>query len=66
MYVLRSWDDWDSELTGIQESFGIFKAGLKLWPAVSIVNFAAVPVENRVLVGSLAGVVWNIYLSLRA
>ncbi|KAF4345727.1 glomerulosclerosis Mpv17 [Fusarium beomiforme] len=40
-------------------------AGWKLWPAVSIVNFAAVKtVEGRNLVGALAGVVWGIYMSL--
>ncbi|KIL89598.1 hypothetical protein FAVG1_07178 [Fusarium avenaceum] len=42
-------------------------AGWKLWPAVSIVNFAAVKtVEGRNLVGALAGVVWGIYMSLVA
>ncbi|RGP70702.1 hypothetical protein FLONG3_7381 [Fusarium longipes] len=42
-------------------------AGWKLWPAVSIVNFAAVKtVEGRNLVGALAGVAWGIYMSLIA
>jgi hypothetical protein len=42
-------------------------AGWKLWPAVSIVNFAAIKtVEGRNLVGALAGVVWGIYMSLIA
>ncbi|KAF4985736.1 hypothetical protein FGRMN_11117 [Fusarium graminum] len=42
-------------------------AGWKLWPAVSIVNFAAIKtVEGRNLVGALAGVVWGIYMSLVA
>lgn len=40
-------------------------AGWKLWPAVSLVNFAAVKtVEGRNLVGALAGVVWGVYISL--
>ncbi|KAG8671662.1 hypothetical protein FPOAC2_05012 [Fusarium poae] len=42
-------------------------AGWKLWPAVSIVNFAAIKtVEGRNLVGALAGVAWGIYMSLIA
>ena len=41
-------------------------AGLKLWPLVSLLNFTIVPVEKRILVGSLVGVGWGIYLSLVA
>ncbi|KAJ4140283.1 hypothetical protein NW768_001640 [Fusarium equiseti] len=42
-------------------------AGWKLWPAVSIVNFAAIKtIEGRNLVGALAGVAWGIYMSLIA
>jgi hypothetical protein len=41
-------------------------AGLKLWPFVSILNFTVVPADKRLLVGSLFGVVWGIYLSLMA
>ncbi|KAL4898635.1 hypothetical protein BDV59DRAFT_167254 [Aspergillus ambiguus] len=39
-------------------------AGLKMWPLVSILNFTVVPVDKRLLVGSLFGVVWAVYLSL--
>lgn len=39
-------------------------AGLKLWPFVSVLNFTVVPADQRLLVGSLFGVVWAIYLSL--
>jgi hypothetical protein len=39
-------------------------AGLKLWPLVSIFNFSFVPVEKRIIVGSLVGLFWNIYLSI--
>lgn len=42
------------------------KAGWKLWPLVSLVNFTMVPVEKRVVVGSLVGVGWGVYLSLMA
>jgi len=52
-------------LASIQNEFWpIYKAGLKLWPAVSIISFAALPVEKRVIFGGLAGVAWNVYLSL--
>lgn len=44
----------------------MMKAGLKLWPLVSLLNFTVVPVERRILVGSLVGVGWGIYLSLIA
>lgn len=39
-------------------------AGFKLWPFVSILNFTIVPVDQRLLVGSILGVVWAVYLSL--
>lgn len=37
--------------------------GWKLWPAVSILNFTVVPVHRRILVGSIVGLFWGIYLS---
>ena len=49
-----------------QDALSIYIAGAKLWPAVSLISFIAVPVERRVIFGSIAGVVWNTYLSLRA
>ncbi|RQM05368.1 hypothetical protein DH86_00001904 [Scytalidium sp. 3C] len=43
----------------------LLSAGWTLWPAVSLLNFAVFrTVEARNLVGGLAGVGWNIYLSL--
>ena len=39
-------------------------AGFKLWPFVSALNFTVVPTEKRLLVGSLFGVIWAVYLSL--
>jgi hypothetical protein len=39
-------------------------AGFKLWPFVSILNFTVVPADKRLLVGSLFGVIWAVYLSL--
>jgi len=48
-----------------QDFWGLLSAGWKLWPAVSLINFTVVKsVEKRNLVGALAGMVWNIYLSL--
>ncbi|KAI0405529.1 Mpv17/PMP22 family protein [Xylaria palmicola] len=50
-----------------REFFSILAAGWKLWPFVSLVNFAFVKsIEGRNLVGSLAGVGWGIYMSLVA
>lgn len=47
------------------EFWPIMKAGWKLWPAVSAVNYTAVrSVEGRSLVGSVAGMGWGVYLSL--
>ncbi|OHE96611.1 Mpv17/PMP22 family protein [Colletotrichum orchidophilum] len=60
--------DWRSVVHKSQLEFvPIFIAGLKLWPVVSLVNFAFIKsIEGRNLVGSLAGVAWGIYMSLVA
>jgi len=39
-------------------------AGFKMWPLVSILCFTVVPADKRLLVTSLFGVLWAIYLSL--
>jgi len=44
--------------------FGIIWASWKLWPWVALANFIWVPVQWRVLVGSLVGFGWNIFLSI--
>ena len=44
--------------------FGIIWASWKLWPWVALINFIWVPVQWRVLVASLVGFGWNIFLSL--
>ncbi|KAM3419133.1 hypothetical protein BST61_g5081 [Cercospora zeina] len=41
-------------------------AGQKLWPAVSILSFTVIPLEQRMLFGSVAGLIWGVYLSLAA
>ena len=47
------------------EFWSIIRAGLKLWPVVSVVNFTLIKsIEGRNLVGGLAGVAWGIYMSL--
>ncbi|KAK2047836.1 Mpv17/PMP22 family protein [Colletotrichum somersetense] len=60
--------DWRAVVRSSQLEFvPIFLAGLKLWPLVSLVNFAFVKsIEGRNLVGSLAGIAWGIYMSLVA
>ncbi|KAI1181324.1 Mpv17/PMP22 family protein [Nemania sp. FL0916] len=50
-----------------REFLTILVAGWKLWPFVSLINFAFVKsIEGRNLVASLAGVAWGIYMSLVA
>lgn len=50
-----------------RDTWPLITAGLKLWPAVSLIGFAFVPtVEMRSLLGNLAGFAWNIYLCLFA
>jgi len=39
-------------------------AGYKFWPLVTLVNLVLVPVEQRMLVGGLAGLAWGVYVSL--
>lgn len=40
-----------------------WRDGLVLWPAVSTLNFAVVPLEYRALVGAVASLGWNSWLS---
>ncbi|KAH7175547.1 hypothetical protein EDB81DRAFT_10219 [Dactylonectria macrodidyma] len=58
--------NWDRVwAASLDEFWPILVAGWKLWPAVSLINFSAIKtVQGRNLVGSLAGVVWGIYMSM--
>ena len=47
-----------------QDFMPLMLAGFKIWPFVSLINFMAIPVENRLLVSNLFGVVWAVYLCL--
>ncbi|KAL2414773.1 hypothetical protein ABEF95_012204 [Exophiala dermatitidis] len=38
----------------------------KLWPLIALINFTLVPVSRRVIVASVVGLFWGIYLSLFA
>jgi hypothetical protein len=38
----------------------------KVWPFVSLANFTLVPVSRRVIVGSIVGLFWGVYLSMFA
>jgi protein Mpv17 len=50
-----------------QDFWGLVIAGWRLWPLVSIVNFAVLrSVQSRQLLGGVAGVAWGVYLSLIA
>lgn len=48
----------------IQDFWPYTSAGLRFWPFVSLLCFAVVPVNHRVVVGSAFGVVWGVYMSL--
>jgi protein Mpv17 len=47
-----------------QDFFPMIFAGYKFWPLITITNLVLVPVDQRMLVGGLAGLVWGIYVSL--
>lgn len=38
----------------------------KIWPVASIINFALVPVEKRIVFLSAVGLIWGVYLSVVA
>ncbi|KAL2042608.1 hypothetical protein N7G274_004367 [Stereocaulon virgatum] len=49
-----------------QQTWPVIKAGYKLWPAVNLIQHVFIPVERRVIVGSLVGLGWGVYLALFA
>jgi protein Mpv17 len=42
----------------------MMQAGYKIWPLVTLLNLTIVPLESRILVGNLVGVLWGIYFNL--
>ncbi|MCJ1311270.1 hypothetical protein MMC25_004941 [Agyrium rufum] len=48
------------------ELWPIMTTAYKLWPLVSVLNFTVVPVERRVVVGSMVGLGWGVYMALRS
>jgi protein Mpv17 len=60
----QSWQyGWEETKTGF---WPLVFAGQKLWPLVSIISLTLVPVERRMVFGSIIGVGWGIFLSLTA
>ena len=60
----QSWQyGWEETKTGF---WPLVFAGQKLWPLVSIISLTLVPVERRMVFGSIIGVGWGIFLSLMA
>lgn len=49
-----------------QETIPIIVDSYKIWPIASIINFAFIPVEKRIVFLSSVGVLWGIYMSLVA
>ncbi|KAI0897627.1 Mpv17/PMP22 family protein [Annulohypoxylon nitens] len=66
--IVYSQVDWTSVVARSRaEFYPILVAGWKVWPIVSLINFAFIKsIEGRNLVGSLAGVGWGVYMSLVA
>lgn len=60
--------DWSRVVAKSQNEFwSIVFAGWRLWPFVSLINFAFVKtITGRNLLASCAGVAWGIYMSLMA
>ncbi len=46
------------------EFWDLQMAGMKVWPAASMVGFCFVPAERRAAFGSLVNLGWNVYLGL--
>ena len=40
-------------------------AAARVWPAVSLFNFLVVPAERRVVVFSIVGLFWGVFMVLR-
>jgi protein Mpv17 len=60
----QSWQNgWEEVKTGF---WPLVFAGQKLWPLVSLISLTLVPVERRMVFGSIIGVGWGIFLSLMA
>jgi hypothetical protein len=53
----------DAQAKVVRDMPSAFIAGSLYWPFVSLINFRFVSLDYRPLLNSLAGVVWNIYLS---
>lgn len=47
-----------------QDFWSLHLASLKLWPAVALLSFTLIPVQRRVVFGSIVALGWNIYLGL--
>lgn len=45
---------------------GIMKKNWSVWIPVNLINYSVVPLQQRVLFGSLVGVFWNAYVIVRA
>lgn len=50
----------------MDDSLSIYFSGLVIWPLVSLISFAWVPVHRRVVFGCIVGVLWGVYLSMVA
>ncbi|KEF63439.1 uncharacterized protein A1O9_01417 [Exophiala aquamarina CBS 119918] len=56
---------WSAAVTAVQRDFyTMLLAGYKFWPFITLLNFVVIPVEQRMLVGNLAGLAWGVLVNL--
>lgn len=59
-------DNSRKKLICLQDVVPLMISGWKLWPLIAIINFVFVPVHRRVILSSVVGLFWGVYLSLFA
>jgi protein Mpv17 len=60
----KKWGEVQREVE--RDTIPLMMSGWKVWPVVAVGNFTLVPVERRVIVGSVVGLFWGVYLSMFA
>ncbi|CEJ94474.1 hypothetical protein VHEMI10001 [[Torrubiella] hemipterigena] len=58
----KAWEDVHGDV--MKNFWPQLAAGYSFWPFVTLFNFTVVPFKHRALVGSFAGLLWGVFLSL--
>lgn len=53
-------------MTLFQDFWPMLSAGWRVWPAVTLLNLLVIPFDYRMLVGNVAGVMWGVYITMKA